>query len=1271
MTRDTLVFTSVCLLSLLVGTEPLGAEPRRRAVEPETQAADSLLLDQYPDAYAAYGLRKLRSGYSGPALRVRRGSDGAEKNFGFAADGKLDDGAIGEWLGGADGYVKTWYSQVQGEPDLVQTAPTRQPRIAEAGTVLTDSDGRVSIKFDRARTTYLTLESGLSSAVSIHESLIYGVGENLGGEGTQGIINLAAIGSWSHYSFSFRKSGDGGFTVRDGVSGQSWPSFGNPGFWAFNHNGSTQKIFSNHAVVVSESLDGTVSRSSLTLGVLTKDQDEGYDGYLTEVAILPGQTTEADVQAVYDDVNAVWGLGPTDYNPEAIIPQEKAWQVTLYDWLETISVEDVTLPEKSMEWAGSSVGKAKMTELFLQTESASASRVVNSAPEWYVLDAGNGRGIEATGTVRLYHTPGYGGLERSWSNEPAFLYQLSVPGPDGTEGNEYKGDPALGRRALVVAMVDMMMYMTDGGYTEWTDMHGKALLGWAETYRWTKDLLPAEVKQAYEKGMERSLDLIIDKGARAVNTNMDMFPMHAAGEIYAAAESQVVKEKAVKAVKRTLLGSVNADQVGGPNHEVYATGGDQNGVFAPAGYIMEGDQPEVFYNGESYYHLLGTYSAVMDPGTGEVPGEWSFLEEVLRRMSEWKAYQTFYDPGRHGEGGLSDKNVYTAGAGFAGRTSAGEPLNQANKVWRDLTAASLFEEARYLSWSLPSGGPESDATKLPAQWKMEEKITSNLSGLTSSLNSVNKGEPPEWGGWSPWTKATAYLPQDGWHTNLESLQENKDSSTYIPVERSGTYNKTFGGPPTGKEFWAYKEEDESGNQWGFFLEADARQGGYGGWYGGKIETFWTRDTGIVLMNRHGKTGCDDNLEDSVCWDNLDSKAGHHVWGRDENGNGFTTLLLRGRDISRTSTFSVDGVPSTVTVNNVFNDPNIPETSSRTGEQTGSEIEGDFEVKNEFEAKSNGLTVTHTLTSDETDEVGQLWATLPVYLKAKRKGSWGMQMGYENTSIEYWNGNAWKTMPEDTDEDDMPEMIGTTALRLGRDFELGDGIQYAYVDFASSQSLRLAGDIYSDPYQTRQMFRSVHIDLHGNPGTVKTLPAERSVSYTIQTTDPTTEGGTSARQEIHLKEGGNVVSSFVSPIAPAMDSVFAGLQSEIAVVENEAGEQYRPGKDIDEIGQWESGEAYLIQARSDVTLSMHGEPLGTSSVALEQGWNLVPYLPSSSLPVEEAVSAISEDLVLLKDETGRSYSPDKGIDVLEQMEPGEGYKIYVDQSTTLNYPDSSN
>ena len=55
------------------------------------------LLDQYGDAAAAYSLRKLRSGYTGSAIRVRRSSDNTERDMGFY-DNELDTVALLDWV---------------------------------------------------------------------------------------------------------------------------------------------------------------------------------------------------------------------------------------------------------------------------------------------------------------------------------------------------------------------------------------------------------------------------------------------------------------------------------------------------------------------------------------------------------------------------------------------------------------------------------------------------------------------------------------------------------------------------------------------------------------------------------------------------------------------------------------------------------------------------------------------------------------------------------------------------------------------------------------------------------------------------------------------------------------------------------------------------------------------------------------------------------------------------------------------------------------------
>lgn len=55
------------------------------------------MLDKYGDATAAYSLRKLRNGYTGNAIRVRRSSDDAERDMGFY-DNELDTAALLSWV---------------------------------------------------------------------------------------------------------------------------------------------------------------------------------------------------------------------------------------------------------------------------------------------------------------------------------------------------------------------------------------------------------------------------------------------------------------------------------------------------------------------------------------------------------------------------------------------------------------------------------------------------------------------------------------------------------------------------------------------------------------------------------------------------------------------------------------------------------------------------------------------------------------------------------------------------------------------------------------------------------------------------------------------------------------------------------------------------------------------------------------------------------------------------------------------------------------------
>ena len=94
-----------------------------------------LLLDLYPNAAAAYSLRKLRTDYNGFAIRVRRSSDNTEKDIGFV-DNELDKASLLSFVGSEDGFVRIWYDQSGGAGnDAINNTASTQPSIVVSGVI--------------------------------------------------------------------------------------------------------------------------------------------------------------------------------------------------------------------------------------------------------------------------------------------------------------------------------------------------------------------------------------------------------------------------------------------------------------------------------------------------------------------------------------------------------------------------------------------------------------------------------------------------------------------------------------------------------------------------------------------------------------------------------------------------------------------------------------------------------------------------------------------------------------------------------------------------------------------------------------------------------------------------------------------------------------------------------------------------------------------------------------------------------------------------------
>jgi len=116
--------------------------PRNLLSDPENFNPDTtaweelnLLPDFYPGAAAAYSLRKLRSGYSGNAIRVRRSLDNSEQNF---TPTEVTDGTLESFCGSGDGFIVTKNDQTTGSNEENQSTETNQPKIVSSGTLISD-----------------------------------------------------------------------------------------------------------------------------------------------------------------------------------------------------------------------------------------------------------------------------------------------------------------------------------------------------------------------------------------------------------------------------------------------------------------------------------------------------------------------------------------------------------------------------------------------------------------------------------------------------------------------------------------------------------------------------------------------------------------------------------------------------------------------------------------------------------------------------------------------------------------------------------------------------------------------------------------------------------------------------------------------------------------------------------------------------------------------------------------------------------------------------
>jgi hypothetical protein len=217
------------------------------------------LLDTYPNAAAAYSLRKLSSTYTGNAIRVRRSSDNAEQDFGFVSN-TLDTTSLLTFCGAGNGFVTTWYDQSGNANNATQSTAANQPQIVSSGAMIA-INGKNSMSFDGSNDSF-NLASTINVASSNYNSFVGKRGASarrlVGLTGGVGQQYFFALNSDNNYYLQSK-------TTHYQVSSATDTTTNQLLLTGLNSAG-TMSMYKNGSTITSSQLSATITNQISTIG---------------------------------------------------------------------------------------------------------------------------------------------------------------------------------------------------------------------------------------------------------------------------------------------------------------------------------------------------------------------------------------------------------------------------------------------------------------------------------------------------------------------------------------------------------------------------------------------------------------------------------------------------------------------------------------------------------------------------------------------------------------------------------------------------------------------------------------------------------------------------------------------------------------------------------------------------------------------------------------------------------------------------------------------
>jgi photosystem II stability/assembly factor-like uncharacterized protein len=155
------------------------------------------------------------------------------------------------------------------------------------------------------------------------------------------------------------------------------------------------------------------------------------------------------------------------------------------------------------------------------------------------------------------------------------------------------------------------------------------------------------------------------------------------------------------------------------------------------------------------------------------------------------------------------------------------------------------------------------------------------------------------------------------------------------------------------------------------------------------------------------------------------------------------------------------------------------------------------------------------------------------------------------------------------------------------------------------------------------------------------------------------------------EGGkwSMISSNLLQADSLMSNIVSDISDNLSYIKDDGGNAYYPEENIFTLSQWNILSGYQVYMSGTDTLDITGAEITASDYTFVLKADLVYILPYLGKTADDIDTALAEldNIIIVKNSAGEIYYPAYGINQIDTLRPGEGYKMTVSQTSTLQYP----